>query len=114
MKYFIGVTALLLVTGCSVTVPNSPLINEEYIAHSDDFEVIGDVVGTSSVTFFLIFPLSVDCGYLAAYNDALMNAGDAGAEDLINVFSDVRVTNVLFIFRTVETTVYAKAIKRKQ
>ncbi|MBC8368355.1 hypothetical protein H8E52_13195 [bacterium] len=103
----------ILLTGCSITVPNSSMINEEYIAQPSDFEILGDVIGSAKVAYFLgIFPLSTDRGYLVAYNDALSKAKDQGADGLITIFSDVRASNFIFI-REVETIVYAKAIRRK-
>jgi len=89
------------------------MTNEEYIAHPDDYEVLGDVIGSAKVTYFLgIFPTSTDRGYLVAYNDALSAAKDQGADGLISIFSDVKVSNFI-LMREVETIVYAKAIRRK-
>jgi hypothetical protein len=112
-RFLIIMLIAILLSGCSVTIPNSSMINEEYIAQPDDFEILGDVIGSARVTYFLgIFPLSTDRGYLVAYNDALSKVKDQGADGLIAIFSDVKVSNFIFI-REVETVVYAKAIRRK-
>lgn len=113
VRYLTAVLIVTLLSGCSVTIPNSSMINEEYIAQPDDYEILGDVIGSAKITYFLgIFPLSTDRGYLVAYNDALSKAKDQGADGLISIFSDVKASNFLFI-REVETIVYAKAIRRK-
>lgn len=109
---FIFALFALLLAGCSVTLPLSSMVNEEYIAKPDDYIVIGDVEGYATYSsLFQIIPLSNDAGYLAAYQDALTAAKDMGATNLIEIFSDVHYYSFLGIYTSRTTIVYAKAIK---
>jgi hypothetical protein len=106
----LALVALLLV-GCSVTLPLSSMINEEYIAKPDNYIVIGDVEGRSSITYFLFFRLTDDAGYLSAFQHALQAAKSDGATNLIEVFSDVETFTFLGLYTSQTTIVHAKAIR---
>jgi hypothetical protein len=84
-------------------------INESYLANPDTYVGKGMVEGTSTISRFLIFPMSSDDGYRAAIADALEKSG---ADGLINVVSDVQIDNYL-IYSEVTTTVQGIAIKKK-
>ena len=119
MKQFTVITllviSLVVVNVCSMTFPQVSLVNEEYIANPGQFEVIGDVQGVSTIAILFGFiPIKNDRGFLLAYNDALDQARFQGATDLINVFSDVRITSFFGMYHTEQTIVYAKAIKKIQ
>ncbi len=117
MRVFLSLTILflsVLICGCAGTIPQASMVNEEYIANADQFEVIGDVIGMSEVTnlFGLIF--WGDRGYQRAYQSALKQAQDLGAEGLICVYSDVTYFSFLGIYNLSVTYVFAKAYKRKE
>jgi hypothetical protein len=104
---------VVLISGCSFTVPQASMVNEEYIANSDQFEVIGEVTGKSKIANILGFGFWKNRGYKKAYRDALKKAEDMGAEGLICIYSDVRFFSFFGIYNSNVTYVYAKAYKRK-
>ncbi|MDP8206182.1 MAG: hypothetical protein P9L92_05920 [Candidatus Electryonea clarkiae] len=105
----LSMVAFAFIIGCSVTLPQTSMINEEYIATPEKFEVIGDVQGEATVAvLFGFIPITNDRGFLLAYNNALLMAQ---ADGLIEIFSDVKHFNFLGIYRSETTIVYAKAIK---
>lgn len=108
-KVLLAVVLCLCLTGCSVVGPMQLTINESYLARPDAYLEQGMVEGTSTISRFLFFPLSMDAGYRAAIADAVKNSG---ADGLINVVSDVQVTNYI-IYSEVKTIVRGIAIKKK-
>jgi hypothetical protein len=99
----------LCLTGCVTVGPMQLTINESYLAHPDSYEVKGMVEGASTISYFLMFPVSMNAGYRAAVTDALQRSG---ADGLINVVSDQQRTNYL-IYWEVKTIVRGTAIKKK-
>jgi hypothetical protein len=108
-KVLLAAVACLCLTGCSAMGPMQLTINESYLAHPDTYVEKGMVEGTSTISRFLIFPMSNDAGYRAAIADALEKSG---ADGLINVVSDVQMKNY-FIYSEVKTIVRGIAIKKK-
>jgi len=104
----------VLIGGCAGTVPQASMVNEEYIANADQFEVIGDVMGVSEITNILGLVFWGDRGYQRAYQSALEQAEDRGAEGLICIYSDVTHFSFLGIYNLSVTYVFAKAYKRKE
>jgi len=100
----------LLLTSCAVIYPMQFGVNEEYLAHPEAYEVLGEAEGSSTISWFLIFPLSLNAGYEAAIKDALSKSG---GDALINVKSDVRTFSFLYLYREVRTVVHGTAIKKK-
>ena len=114
---FLSVAMLSIVLffqiGCSYTIPQSAMINEEYIANSNDFEVIGDVYGKSKIANILGFGFWKDRGYHTAYQKALKDAKKMGGDGLICIYSDKEFYSFFGLYNSTVTHVYAKAIKRK-
>jgi hypothetical protein len=101
----------LSVMGCAATFPlHMMTINESYMTHPDQYTVLGQVEGSSSVTSILGFPYVGDAGYNAAMKDALAKA--EGADGLINVVADTQRQWMLFAW-TITTKVHGLAIKKK-
>jgi len=92
------------------------LVNEEYLTHPNDFEVVGDVTGEATVGFLLgIIPIGLNRGFHSACMDAKRNASKAGGDELINVYSDQRYTVFLFgLYVSRTTIIYAKAVRKIQ
>jgi len=109
-----ALTLVMLISGCSFTVPQASMVNEEYIANSDQYVIIGDVTGKSKIANIFGFGFWKNRGYRKAYEDALDEAAGKGAEGLICVYSDVRFYSFFGIYNSNVTYVYAKAYKRKE
>jgi hypothetical protein len=92
------------------TGPGIMTVNEEYLAHPERFEVIGETSGSSSNTTFLGLITFGDAGYQKARERAIRNAG---ADGLINCTADIHSSSLLFLFAGSRTTVTGLAIKRK-
>lgn len=115
VRFLLGALLLLLImAGCTAIRPLSSMVNEEYIAKPDRFEIVGDIQGEATIAvLFGFIPLSNNAGYLRAYQNALENARDKGADGLIGIYSDVKYFSVLGFYKSCTTVVYATAIKRK-
>lgn len=117
-KYFAVsfLVVLLASASCSQVLPLSSIVNESYIAKPGDYVVLDEVEGrATSASLFGIIPLRTDSGYLSAYQDAMANSEHSGANGLIEVFSDVKITYAPFRFLPIYTSwttiVYGRAIR---
>ena len=105
-----GIIGMLMMVGCTATLPNGNLSGTDY--SGADYTVIGPVKGeaTARTLFGGLIILEPDAGYRHAYRDALSEAPDADA--LINVYSDVQITQYVFgLYIEVKTEVYGTAIQ---
>ena len=94
----------------STTSPSGMSIDQEYLAHPDQFEVLGLTEGLSGNTNILGIVSTGNGGYIAAMEDAM---NKAGADGLINCVADVKTSSILFFFSSSKTIVRGLAIKRK-
>jgi len=108
-KVLLTAVVCLYLTGCAGGGPMQLTINESYLAYPDTYLEQGMVEGSSTVSFFLFFPLTTDNGYRAAIEDALQKSG---ADGLINVVSDQQWKNYI-IYSEIRTTVRGIAVKKK-
>lgn len=103
------VIAVIALAGCTATLPKGGVTAADYSA--TEYEVLGPVQGKATTTaiFGGLIVMEPDAGYRAAYADALKKK--PGAHALINVYSDVQVTQFLFgFYLKMETKVYGTAI----
>ncbi len=99
-----------ILVGCTANLPNANLGAADYSVGG--YEIIGPVTGESTMTglFQGLIILQPDAGFQSAYDDALSKASNANA--LINVYSDVEVTQYFFgLYIEVTTHVHATAIR---
>ncbi len=106
----LALLALVLMIGCTATMPYGSLSATEY--EGGEFEVLGPVEGYSYADglFGGMIVMTPDGGYQTAYKDALTKR--AGANAIINTYSDVVMTQYVFgLYVKIETKVYGTAIK---
>ncbi|MCB2199199.1 hypothetical protein KQI63_07335 [bacterium] len=105
-----GLFAMMLVMGCTANLPNANMASFEY--EMDDMEVLGRVDGSSEAVALLggFIILEPDGSYEKAYKDALSKK--EGANALINVYSDMEITQYFGGFYIkYKTIVHGTAVK---
>lgn len=105
-----GLFVMMLVVGCTANLPNANMASFEY--EQDNMEVLGRVEGTSQAVALLggMIILEPDAGYDTAYKDALSKK--EGANALINVYSDMEVTQYFGgLYIKYNTVVHGTAVK---
>lgn len=105
-----GLMAMMLVVGCTANLPNANMASFEY--EQDNMEVLGRVEGSAQAVALLggMIILEPDAGYDKAYKDAL--AKKEGANALINVYSDMEVTQYFGgLYIKYNTVVHGTAVK---
>lgn len=129
MRTILSVLSLLAITlcGCAGTMPGpgQPTpgvlftsnqtpgyigIDQEYMAHPEQFEILGMTEGSSGNSNILGIVSIGNGGYIAAMENAMKRVG---ADGLINCVADVKSSNFLFIYASSKTIVRGLAIKKK-